>query len=657
MRPLRLCFLWHQHQPDYRDGSDIALPWVRLHGVKDYADLPLLLAQTPSIPHTINVAPSLLMQLDAYADGASDNILRLTRRPAADLTNLERAEIAAEFLVLERNTMTTDLPRFGAIADNISHAGWAALTTQDWLDLQVLYNLAWTGPVHRRLDPFGSLIEKGAGFNEDDKRVLLEAQHDLLGRIVPIMRTYQDEATIEITVTPLHHPILPLLCDSECARESMPNVSLPDPPMSAPTDAEIHVGRALDDAEKRFGKRPTGMWPAEGAISMKSLDILACAGIQWTASDESVLRNTLGAAWTRSSAYFPRRVLTESGAIAVLFRDHDLSDAIGFTYASWDPAKAAVDFVQRLLHRRDVILAEHDEEALSHAVVPIILDGENCWEFYQHNGRDFVLTLMKLLRDDHRFFVTTCSEATSEPHVSVMPHLDNIVAGSWIDGTFDVWIGTPLKNLAWSLVRDARNHYQRTFTSLSQENASQAYEHLLVAEASDWFWWYDDGHRAPHKTTFDVLFRKRLRAAWTSMLEVPPTLLDTPLYQTIAMQHADKPMRVAVNYGGSAMHESDLVAKDVRLEHSGHWQRVVLTMRRKPTNEESLTITIRSRDGQERACRVNSDGLLWTSSLHDESADYMSETEVAMYLHAASTWHVRIDEERGAVRTFTTDLS
>lgn len=634
----------------------MVLPWVRLHAIKDYADLPLQLSRTPAIPHTINVVPSLLAQLDAYADGAEDVVLTLTKRPAEHLSDADRQALLAHVVVLERRTMTHDLPRLTYLLDRIDAHDTEAFTVQEWRDLQVLFSLAWTGPIHRRQAPFTTLIEKGAGFDEDEKHRMLDAHDAILRSVLPTMQRLQRDGLLELSVTPFHHPILPLLFDSDVARACMPTAPLPAPAMRVPQDADVHVTRALDDLARRTGTSPHGMWPAEGSVSMAALDCMVRHGVSWTATDEAVLQRTLGELWTPTSTFFPRRLQTPSGPIAMLFRDHDLSDAIGFTYASWDAERAAADLLRRLQERRLRIVQAHGESILEHAVVPIMLDGENCWEFYPNNGADFLDALMHALMDDARFTAVTCSQATTDVHLDAMPDLHHIMPGSWIDGTFDVWIGSPLKNMAWSLLRDARMTWESHGSAAGPEASAQAYEHLLVAEGSDWFWWYDDRHRAPHKSTFDDLFRRRLQAAYRAMSIDPPPALTRPLQEAI-MDLDDTPKRVAVTYGGSAMHESDLVAKDVRLEHSGDWHRVVLALRRRPSNEESLTMIVASRDGQERACRINSDGVLWRSPLHDEGAHYLTDLEVAVYMHAAKEWRVRVEEERGSVRSFETTLS
>ena len=85
--PLYIAFIWHQHQPLYKapDGQ-YHLPWVRLHGTKDYLDLILLLEKYPRLHQTVNLVPSLMMQLEDYAEGtALDPYLKLALSPIEDL--------------------------------------------------------------------------------------------------------------------------------------------------------------------------------------------------------------------------------------------------------------------------------------------------------------------------------------------------------------------------------------------------------------------------------------------------------------------------------------------------------------------------------------------------------------------------------------------
>src|ERR1700693_2852872 len=87
-----LAMFWHQHQPYYPDdvAGENPMPWVRLHGVKDYYGMALLLLAVPEMRCTINLVPSLLVQLLGFTErNASDRFLDVARISAKDLSQAE----------------------------------------------------------------------------------------------------------------------------------------------------------------------------------------------------------------------------------------------------------------------------------------------------------------------------------------------------------------------------------------------------------------------------------------------------------------------------------------------------------------------------------------------------------------------------------------
>ena len=54
-------------------------------------------------------------------------------------------------------------------------------------------------------------------------------------------------------------------------------------------DAAVQVKRALELSTRVFGRKPCGMWPAEGSVSMDILPLLREHGIRWIATDEQIL--------------------------------------------------------------------------------------------------------------------------------------------------------------------------------------------------------------------------------------------------------------------------------------------------------------------------------------------------------------------------------
>ncbi len=629
---MRICFLWHQHQPEYRLNGRFVLPWVRLHAIKDYADLPRILSEY-SIPHTINLVPSMLEQLDACTQGVLDPLEELAEINTASLSHEQHRELTRWLLTL-RDPMMEGLPRLASIVSHLRSPDHPALSEQEWRDAQVLFHLAWCGPVtRRRSEPIRRLLEQGAHYSEDQKVDLMKTIRGLVAEVVPTMLEQSRAGHIEVSITPFHHPILPLVIDTDAAGECMPRATLPSPAYRAPFHARRHVRRALDDWQRRSGTIPSGMWPAEGSLSMEALEVLAASGVRWTATDEGVLRASAGEQFVRSDVYFPHEVATTSGNMMVLFRDHGLSDAIGFEYASWDATSAAADFVRRLEERRQLIIHEQGASALEKAVIPVILDGENCWEFYHHNGEEFLRSLMRHLEDDDRFTCVTCGEVADSGHARRLEHLR---AGSWINGDFGVWIGSPTKNLAWSLLGQA----MQALAQAGHDEETVA-ARMEVLEASDWFWWYDERHQAPHREEFDRIFRARLRDVFESCNTDVPDVLLRPLTEA----ERQDGQRRAVTFGTSSMHRSDAIVRDVALETSDAWQRLRVRLERRPMGREELVIQALGDDGIERACLVVQDEVLWRSPLREENAEWIAPNELAIYVHCSSRWQLSLTEE------------
>lgn len=537
--PLRVAILWHQHQPYYKQGDRYLLPWTRLHGTKDYFDIAAALSAFPRLRQTINVAPSLLIQLLDYANGdAVDRALELTEIPAAALGVDEKVEILRSFFLCNVERMIRPYDRYAelyerAARDRADAQGLrdaaALLSVQDWLDLQVWYNLTWVGEYSRSEEPFSSLLRRGRDFTEQDKANLLAGMQRIIAHVIPAYRELLDAGRIELSVTPFYHPILPLLCDSRSALEAMPGIDLPRHLIRYPEDATVQIRRAIDLFTEQFGGRPHGMWPSEGSVSTESMQLVAAAGLEWIASDEGVLRRTLGDRWHPLAKYFPYRLETGSGPLWALFRDHELSDAIGFVYSSWTPEGAALDFYNRLVEIRSRILQELGPAGLEQAVVPVILDGENCWEYYEQNGRPFLEALYGLLETSGEIETTTIHDALASADDAGDRVLDGIFAGSWVGTNFKIWIGHAEDNEAWDAIAEARDTVLAARPGLDEETMARAMEHIYIAEGSDWFWWFGEENSAANQDDFDALFRSHLTAAYDIVGENVPATLAHPI--------------------------------------------------------------------------------------------------------------------------------
>ncbi len=543
---LRVAFLWHMHQPYYKDArsSQYQMPWVRLHGLKDYFDMVAILDDYPSIRQTFNLVPCVVEQIQDYASNqVYDEHLLLTEKPTKDLTRVEKEKILTSFFSCNPKTMIYPHARFYQLFEKRGEDGEKLKSAvqdfdvQDFLDLQVWSNLAWVDPIFKK-DPFVSyLLKKGADFTEEDKKGLISKEREILGSILPKYRELQDKGQIEVTFSPYFHPISPLICDTQVAKLALPNIQLPKERFSHPEDLEAQVDLGIRLYQRVFGRKPKGMWPSEGSVSEQIIPRVAKFGIQWIATDEEILylSNIFSKTrWTKSISggeslrYKPHKISVEESELSIVFRDHTLSDLIGFVYSSWDAEEAVNDFVNRL-HKIRESLPQKD---LSRFLVSVILDGENCWEYYKNDGHDFLSSLYIRLSEDKLLETTTISsflEKTAE-----FERLPRLFAGSWINHNFRIWIGHPEDNLAWDLLkmtRDALIEYQQQAKEKAgtEEILEKAWKEIYIAEGSDWCWWYGDEHQGPGTDQFDRIFRSHLLYVYELIDKEAPEVLYEPI--------------------------------------------------------------------------------------------------------------------------------
>jgi alpha-amylase/alpha-mannosidase (GH57 family) len=551
---LYVCFLWHMHQPYYRDpetGTYI-LPWVRLHAIKDYVALPRIFRDSPGVRHTFNLVPSLLIQVIDYVErGAEDTFLAVSRRNALELTDDEERFLLRNFFSAFPPTMILPHPRYAelfhrreaalqAVGKSSAHKGFGAT---EYRDLMTLFNLTWFHPLHREEDKdLSRLWKKGRAYTEQDKNYVLDRQIALMASVLPEYKKMMEVDGGELSTTPMYHPILPLLVTSQAARDAHPDTPLPKTLFSYPADAQEQLRRGKGSFRSFFGIEPAGLWPSEGCISPAVLDLAVQADFAWTATDEILLARSLGRAIHRDSdgvplepdlLYTPYTASTKSGEIRIFFRDHHLSDLIGFEYPRWNSTDAVNNFAQKIgkIYERLSSLPRNDRKEAY--VVTVILDGENAWEYYPDHGEPFLRMLMdRCGRMSPQVSFVPFSEALR--HVDA-PQLPSIPTGSWIDGTFGIWIGHPEDHAAWEALSRARNLFQLHSERFRRAglpiptHLGAAYEHLLVAEGSDWCWWYGEEHFTPHGPEFDRLFRHHIKAAYREMGETPPDALDIPI--------------------------------------------------------------------------------------------------------------------------------
>lgn len=530
MPRIYLCLLWHMHQPFYKDliSGQYKMPWARLHALKDYYGMVRMLEEFPQVRATFNLVPSMLMQLEEYAAGSADDPwLTCAVRPAEALSEPELDLILRHFFSANPARMIYRYPRYGELYEAWQAAnrnpqrarllfGTAALR-----DLQVLSQLAWFDEEYLTGDPeIRELVVKGRDYTLADQERLARKQSEALRAVLPVYREFSQRGQIEISTTPFYHPILPLLCDSNVAELAHPYVPLPSR-FRYPQDARLQLERARRYMAQRFGMAPAGLWPSEGAVSDEVLDLATETGFRWAASDNGVLARTLGRTAGAEETYRPYVWRRGGRELRVLFRDRALSDLVGFVYARMGASEAAQDLLDRIHENcRGLLGAGRD------ALVPVILDGENAWECYEQNGRPFLRELYRRIGADPQLEALSVSQALAR--LEPQP-LDHVMPGSWIGANFDIWIGAEEDNRAWDYLLRARQTFDLHAGQVSEQARALAQEELLIAEGSDWCWWYGPEHASDYRPEFDQLFRTHLTNVYRALGLSPPDELSRPI--------------------------------------------------------------------------------------------------------------------------------
>jgi alpha-amylase/alpha-mannosidase (GH57 family) len=591
--PLSLVFLWHMHQPYYKDPltGSYRLPWVRLHGTKDYLDMVEILREFPGIRQNFNLVPSLLDQINDYtANGATDVFLEMSRKNSSELNEDDKIFILGNFFLANWENMIKPFPRYYELLvkrgthTRRSDLGRAArhFTSSDFLDLQLLFNFCWIDPLFRERDPdLARLGEKGRNFSEEEKEFVIAKHIEILGRIIPAYREMALSGRVELSFSPFYHPILPLLCDTDIAKVAMPDAALPVRRFTHPEDAERQIHMGLEYFKGAFGFLPSGMWPSEGSVSEEVLRIASKMGLKWVATDEGVLSNSLNERFRDDSGHRREQHLLYRPYtfedVSIIFRDHQLSDLIGFVYSQWDPANAARDFIGRLVKIKESLPADRP------ALVPVILDGENAWEYFRSDGRDFLMYLYEGILKEERLRTTTISEYIESNGRG--RKLDYLFPGSWINSNFRIWIGHEEDNLAWDYLAETRQRLEEHCRDNSGEAADDAWKAIYVAEGSDWNWWYGDEHSTESQEDFDELFRRNLMKVYMEMGKDVPGRLFVPILKedrgfapTLAMRGFVEPKidgivtsyyewyqgaQLDVKKSGGSMHKSESLISTV----------------------------------------------------------------------------------------------
>ncbi len=530
---LAVAIIWHMHQPYYRhpQSSEFVLPWVRLHASKDYLHMARLLQDFPRMKASFTMVPSLRDQIEDYAQGAEDEDTRVTMRTVdAELTLEEKRHMLRRFFsihhgnVIQRHAEYRRLLQLGMAAQDRPEL----LADDYFVDLALWFNLAWIDPNEIASDErLTALREKGRRYTRDDVRYVIGRQRLMASGVPHLYHRLERDGQIEVLTTPYYHPILPLLIDNRSAQRADPGAVLPDPPFAYPDDAAFQLEQAVASHERAFGRKPRGVWPSEGSVSPEAAAAMSKAGLEWFASDEGVLARSLGVQLRRDDigALLEPRLLYQPYRIpgngVAIFRDREISDRIGFQYGDMTPNDAVGDLIWKLERARDRLPDDGGPYLAS-----IILDGENAWEQYPNNGNDFLRFLYGTLQDDQRFETVRVSDFLERHRPTA--ELPSLHTGSWIDADLRVWIGEPTHARAWAALERTRRFAQDQWGPLRSMPRS-VQQPLMVAQGSDWFWWYSSRNSSPEDLVFDELFRANLEVVWWYAGAEPPDDLRAPL--------------------------------------------------------------------------------------------------------------------------------
>ncbi len=468
-----ISILWHMHQPFYYKEDKIYLPWVFLHAIKDYYDMPSI-ASKYNVKVTFNLTPSLLIQLNELEKDYFLSCL-LKKKPEKS----EKKFILSIIKSIYIETMVKPYKRFYEIFKKMDKG----LNNDELNDLEVFFLLSWCGEELKNRQFIKKYLEKDK-FSFDEKTALIKYLIKFTKEIIPLYKKLLDNKKIEITTTPFSHPILPLLFNMENAKKANPNTKLPKIYFSLKEDALAHIKKAKETYKKFFGIYPKAFWPAEGSISEEVINAFKDEGIEITFSGDDVLKKVADDVYN----------VYEFNGVKLFFRDRFLSDLIGFNYKFFEVKDALIHFEREIESRNGNIT--------------VILDGENAWEYYK-NPYDFLHKFYEMLENKNTKFFSEFTTAKK---------LDKIIPGSWIDGDFNTWVGDYEKNKAWEILY------------LSRKDIGFC-EDFLYPEGSDWFWWYGKGHTSNQNDIYDEIYRGYLIDIYKKNKKNIPEILLEPIYK------------------------------------------------------------------------------------------------------------------------------
>lgn len=543
MKKLSIAIYWHMHQPVYEIEGTYLMPWARLHAVKDYLDMVLILEKFPNLKLNFDVVPALMDTVINYINGFHDIHSELTISDTENLSQEEKSFILNNFfspkfetmLYKSENYKSLYQKRFSKDVCNIDD-----FSAQEISDLMALFNLVWIDPSHdTRYPRIKELWEKQYNYTQEDRIEIIELHRQIISEIIPTYKKYIEEGRIELTTSAYYHSILPILIDLKASTKNTHTTEGLPQTLGMLDDAKKQIRMALDKVEEIMGVRPKGFWPPELCLGPKTLNLLAKEGIEWTISDEGILSDSINFDFIRdfkgnlNDPYHLTKVYeyqTKTNPINIIFRDRSIPNLINFEYAGIDAKMAGNDLYDKIKVIQNKLLVSPDQTHL----LTIALDGENCWENYQNDGNDFLEYIYSLIENDESLETVLISDyIQKDKHKKT---LNKIYSGSWIDKTFQYWIGEPTKNKAWNYLKETKFALE-SFAKQNKTypNIDAAHNELMIAQGSDWFWWYGEPNNSGQDFVFDYMYRERLKNVYLLLGLEPPEYLNESLITKVEM--------------------------------------------------------------------------------------------------------------------------
>ncbi len=563
-KELSIAFVWHFHQPNYQaQPNGIRLmPWARLHAIKDYLDMLIILDKFPNIKLNFSLVPSLLDAIEEYGEKEGHDIhSKLTVTPVEELTSDDKLYILNYFFDANFENLISKNPRYNELyikRYNKSEISIDDFSNQEYEDIMFLFNYVWFDPIWKNVYPVLKDFEKkGKNYNLKDRQELINLNRTIIKQIIPTFKKYQDEGRIEILTSPYNHPILPLLINPNDLKIPGTKAPMPDCKIALTVDAKEQVKLAVNRITELFGKTPQGFWPSEHCISQKTLDVLANLGIKWVITDESILSNSVKKEFVRDfrgcyedpydvcSLYLYRTKRDKE--INILFRDSVIPNLINFEYSHHDSTLCANDLFDKIKTIYDKLKNSPDKKH----IFTIAMDGENCWDSYPNDGATFLERLYSLINEDKSLKTVLISDYVNA-NKKTEKLLKKISSGSWVNQEFQLWFMEPTKNLAWKYLVQTSNDLKTAEKSgrLTKEQVKAAKSELYIAEGSDWFWWYGEPNNSGQDHIFDFLFREHLKNVYNILEKPIPSYLEMPLISYIGRPLRNPKREITPNING-----------------------------------------------------------------------------------------------------------